>query len=319
MQPLLWRVYNDVSGNVCDGLDAVNTLVPSYNRFSHHARRALTHTGQVAARLRHPLADTGHLLTGVALAYGSVGSQIMQTLNFNAAQAEQTLRMLLPSVPWSPADVPNAADLDAALTLAVQVAAELGHAAVGTGHLLLGLLSADAGQAPALLRALEVSPEQVRRRAWSALQSGPDEPDLQAAKRAARLSELSRRVINAAELLAVQLDHPAVGVGHLLLVMLLEERSPISSQLRRYGLDEARLRAGLDAAHTALLASLEPVLAQARDQAERLGSHYTGTEHLLLTLADDDRSAPILEAYGIAVDALRAQLLADLETNRRRS
>ncbi len=293
-------------------LDAVNPLVPGYNRFSHHARRALTHTGQVAARLRHPLADTGHLLTGVTLARGSVGSQIMQALNFNADEAEHTLRSLLPPAPWPPPDVPNADDLDEALALAAETAAGLGHTAVGTGHLLLGLLSADAGHAPALLRALDISPEAVRRRAWKALQAGPDEPDLQAAKRAARLSELSRRVINAAELLAVQLDHPAVGVGHLLLVMLLEERSPISAQLRQHGLDEARLRAGLDAAHAGLLASLEPVLASARGQAERLGSHYTGTEHLLLTLADDDRCAPILGAYGAAVPALRAHVLAEL-------
>jgi ATP-dependent Clp protease ATP-binding subunit ClpA len=141
-----------------------------------------------------------------------------------------------------------------------------------------------------------------------ALTEGARELDLQAAKRSARLTELSRRAITAAEQMAVALDHYTVGLGHLLLVMLLEERGPISALLREEGLDEARLRTALDDNDAAMLVSIEVVLDRALDQAESLGSHYTGTEHLLLTLTADENGRQLLNSQGIDPDVIRARV-----------
>jgi ATP-dependent Clp protease ATP-binding subunit ClpA len=127
----------------------------------------------------------------------------------------------------------------------------------------------------------------------------------------ARLSELSRRVIVSAEQRAAALGQP-VGVGHLLLALLAEQRSPAAGMMRACGLDDSRLRAGLDARDALLLVSLEPVLARAPLQAERLGSHYTGTEHLLLALALLPAGAHALRAYSADADALAARLVASL-------
>ncbi len=289
----------------------VRTLVPSYNRYSHHARRALTHMALVVARLRHPFADTGHLLAGVALARGSLGCQIMQELNLDAPTLEAVLQTLAPPLAVVPEDVLNADELNVALALAADESAWFGHHYIGTGHLLLGITRMNVGNARALLRRLEVAPELVRRHVRRALSDGLTEPDLQLAKRSARLSELSRRLINGAEQIAVTLDHPTVGLGHLLLVMLLEDRSPIAALLRAGGLDEHRLRLELDAANPALLVSLEPVLSRALDTAQRQGSHYTGTEHLLLTLALDDDGAALLYAFGLDAAALASQITGE--------
>ena len=58
-----------------------------------------------------------------------------------------------------------------------------------------------------------------------ALSGGAKEFDLQSAKRDARLSELSRRVINGAEILAVESDHQVVGIGQGMLTHLYRVQS----------------------------------------------------------------------------------------------
>lgn len=287
-------------------------LIPSYNRYSHHARRALTHAQTLVIRLRHPFADTGHLLVGVMETRGSVGFQIMGDLNVEAEAAAQYLQTLAPALDEAPSEVQNAPDLNTALAYAADEAAWFGHHYVGTEHLLLGITRTNVGNARELLRYLDISQEQIRRRVRRALSDGARELDLQAAKRNARLTELSRRAITAAEQSAVALDHPTVGLGHLLLVMLLEERSPTSAMLREAGLDEKTLRHKLAEADPAMLVSIEVVLNRALDQAERLGSHYTGTEHLLLTLAADEQGKALLQPFGVNPSALRERIIAHL-------
>lgn len=282
----------------------MRTLVPSYNRYSHHARRALSHTALVVSRLRHPFADTGHLLAGVMLTRGSLGCQILLNFNLTPQVVEQALQTLSPSMAQPPEEVFNADELNVALSLAADESAWFGHYSIGTGHLLLGITRMNVGNAGALLRNLDLSPELIRRHVRSALSDGVTEPDLQLAKRNARLSELSRRVINAAEQLAVKLDHPTVGLGHLLLMLLLEERSSISALLRGDGLEEAHLRRELENGDPLLLTTLETVLDRVLDTAQSMGSHYTGTEHLLLTLAADKNGMALLRRYGLDPDAL---------------
>jgi ATP-dependent Clp protease ATP-binding subunit ClpA len=124
----------------------------------------------------------------------------------------------------------------------------------------------------------------------------------------ARLSELSRRVLNAAAQLAFSLDHANVGIGHLLLMMAQETRSPTSPMLLACGLDETRLRDGLAHGDDLLLVSIDPVLGQLRDLVEQAGSHYTGTEHLLLAIVHDPAGQAALHAYGVRLELLERQL-----------
>ncbi len=290
----------------------MNRLVPSYNRYSHHARRALTHAATLVTRLRHPYADTGHLLVGVLLTRGSIGAQILHELNINPETAENYLKTLSPSVENPPDEIRPADEYDAALAMAADESVWLGHHYIGTEHLLLGITRNNVGNARALLGFMDISPEQVRRRVRRALNDGARELDLQFAKRNARLSELSRRVITAAEQMAVSLDHQTVGLGHLLLVLLLEERSPTSALLRAGGLDEARIRQKINENDQRLMVSIERVLDQALDQAESMGSHFSGTEHLLLTLAADPDGAALLIEFGLDPGAIRTHIKADL-------
>jgi len=287
-----------------------------HNRYSHHARRALSHARALVIRFRHPHMDTAHLLVGVLLTSGSVGGQVLFELDITPEIAQRHCKMLLPRIEPPPDEVYHTAEVDETLALASDEATWLGHHYVGTEHLLLGITRTNAGNASTLLRLLNVSPEHVRFRARTALNRGAAEPDLQLAKRNAHLTELSRRVITAAEQLAVTLDHPMVGLGHLLLVLLNEERSSTYSLLQNSGLDEMRLRAGLDAEDRVLLLSIEGILNFALDRAESMGSHYTGSEHLLLTMLFDPSGISVLERYGVHTDDMRRRLEVQLRSKR---
>jgi Clp amino terminal domain, pathogenicity island component len=127
------------------------------------------------------------------------------------------------------------------------------------------------------------------------------------ARRSARLSELSRRVIRAAEQIAAAFHHPTLGLGHLLLALLLETRSPASILLQESGLDEIRLRNGLLERDPILLVNMDPILTQALIS----GSPYTGTEHLLLTFTLDPHGVILLTAYSVKIDDLRRRLTAE--------
>lgn len=275
-----------------------------YNRYSHHARRALTHAGLLATRYHHPRIDTGHLLVGVMLTEGSIGCSVLTELKLNADMAAPRLATLTLPIDTPPEIISNDAALDIALELAADESSWLGHHYIGTEHLLLGITRTNVGNASDLLRLLSVQPEQVRRRVRRALSDGLTEFSLQLARRNARFSELSRRVLNAAEQIAVSLDHQTVGIGHLLLVLVRERRS-LPSMLLQRDLDEDQLEHDLHQRHPVLLVNVEGVLNLAVEYAQSLGNHYTGTDHLLLAMTLDATGAEMLRAYGANPDALR--------------
>ncbi len=287
-------------------------LIPSSSRYTHNARRALAHTTALTRALRHPAMDSGHLLGGVFQTLGSTGQQVLGELGLSEAAVWNALNQLYPPLDVLPEDIPNSSDLNAALAFAGDEAAHHGDTALGTEHLLLGITRANIGGAAALLRTLKLSPDQLRRHARHALDTAPREPDLQAAKRTARLSELSRRVIGAAEQEAVERDHPTVGLGHLLWALAQEERSATATLLRTAQLDEAALAALLATPSELFLVGLERVLGQSLEQATRAGSHYTGTEHLLLTLAAVPEGIELVTQVGVDATRLRRAVRAHL-------
>lgn len=287
--------------------------MPSHRLYSHHARRALTHARLLVIRFAHQHMDTGHLLLGVLLTEGSIGCKVLQAMDLDAATAANHLQRLYPAQSIPDENPPSSEALKMTLELAAGEAEWLGHHYIGTEHFLLALTRSNAGEASHLLKLLNTTPEAVRSRVRRVLDQGiTAELELQFAKRRARLSELSRRVINAAEQTAVSMDHPTVGIGHLLLVLLLEKRSSTSTLLLASGLGEARLSQGLARPDPLLLVSIEIVLSKVVDEVERVGSHYTGTDHLLLTLTSDANGRAMLQAYGVDPDALRERLLLSL-------
>mgnify|MGYP002713146123 CR=1 FL=1 len=285
----------------------------SYNRYSHHARRALSHARMLVIEYHHPRVDTGHLLVGVMMTRGSIGYSILFDLNLNTEIAQPQLQSLVLPADPPPATPANDAALDTALALAADEAAWLGHHYIGTEHLLLGITRTNVGNAADLLLKLSVSPDQVRQHVRRALDFGLTEFNLQFARKNTRLSELSRRVINAAEQNAVALDHPSVGIIHLLQVLLTEQRSIIPKLLIEHGLTEAQLEPDLKQPDENALQSIEQVMLKASDLARNFGSHYTGTEHLMLALLMNDAGKNLLAKFDIPNQKLKEAIELQLQ------
>lgn len=290
--------------------------MPSYNRFSHHARRALTHAGLLVTDFRHPRVDTSHLFVGVMKTEGSVGHTVLMELGINLEDALYYLRTLTLSLDEIPTVINHDAALDMALDLAKDESAWLGHHYVGTAHLLLGMTRTNLGNASDLVRKLNVSPEHLRRRVKSVLSDGLTEFSIDSVRRNARFSELSRRVVTASEQLSISLDHKTIGVGHLLIAMTRERRGIVPILLRASGVEQQRLIEDMRSPSPALLTSIEPVLDKAVDIAESFSSHYTGTEHLLLALVLDEQYNYTLGAYGINVRGLKEAIIEQINNKR---
>ena len=286
------------------------------NRFSQHARRALSQARLFAQECQHGVVDTDHLLVGILREKGSLGSRVLADLNVDEGQAEAQVCVLHQAVEPSA----HALDLTEAsrrvMIIAADVSRWFGHPYIGTEHLLLALVRSREGGVQDLLGTLALSPDEIRWQARRLLRSGVRELDLEVAKRTARLSELSRRVLNAAQQLASQEEGQPIALDHLLLVLARERRSAVSHMLRECGLNQAALDAApggrLSGDHVTPEALVEEVIDRAVDQANQLGMHYTGTDHLLLALAENSYGAALLRQCGVDVERLVNEVYRDL-------
>lgn len=286
------------------------------NRYSQHARRSLNQARLLAQDYQHESVDTDHLLVGILRETGSLGSQVLTDLDIDARRAELEVRVLHAVGDPLVTTLELTLALRRVMALSAEEAHWFGHHYIGTEHLLLALARSRAGGVADLLRTLAISPDQIRRRVRLLLSDGVTELSIEAAKRVARLSELSRRVLNAASQLADQEKDQPAGVDHLLLVLAREKRSMVSRILHDCGLDEGMLEAALgqlapenDLTSEALL---EDVIDHAVDRADQLGTHYTGTDHILLVLAQNPHGAKLLQQYGVNLQQLLVAIYRDL-------
>lgn len=280
------------------------------SRYSQHARRAMTHARLLAREQRHGAVDTSHLLIGILRAVGSIGHRVLQDLETDLAALERQMEIgeLHERLETPPTPLPLTPELRDTLALAVEESVLLGHHYIGTEHLLLGLARGNKGAARALLHVAGISPDQIRRQVRRALQVGPTEISLEAARRLARLSQLSLRVISRATQIAQDMNHAQPDLAHLLLALAREERGPVSGLLHECGLDQARLAEDLARRAPNVSYGMEGVLDEAVRRAEHLGSHYTATDHIALALARDRRGARLLKRYGVSLERLVVQL-----------
>ncbi|MDQ7026822.1 MAG: Clp protease N-terminal domain-containing protein [Anaerolineae bacterium] len=279
-----------------------------HHRYSHHVHRALQHAGLLARDYGHPRQDTAHLLVGVMLTEGSLGAQVMEIFDLPVPVAKVYLKRLMPPSESNSGSIPLDESFDKALEQAADEASWLDSHYIGTEHLLLGITRTNLGNAMNLLRLVGITPEQLRRRLRHVISDGNVEFSLETVRANARLSELSRRVLNAAEQLAVSLDHPTVGMGHLIMALSNERRGVSSKFLKQSGLDADQLKQALNVRNRQLFVEIEIVLDEAITQAEKLGSHYVGADHLLFSLTLLDKGAELLQAYGASSDKIRRLL-----------
>jgi len=129
-----------------------------------------------------------------------------------------------------------------AVDLAMEQARQLGHAHLGTEHLLLGLLGAGDGVAAQVLASMGIPLEEVRSRVENII--GPGTPGRSPGTRAGSImpTPRARRVLGLTLREALALGHNDVGTGHLLLALLGEGHGIAAHVLTSLGADHARVR-----------------------------------------------------------------------------
>ncbi len=117
----------------------------------------------------------------------------------------------------------------------------LGHAYIGTEHLLLGVLRGDEGIAAVALRKLGVSLEGARAAVVEIVGEGPDRQQ----RGRVPFTPRSKKVLELSLHEARALRHNYIGTEHLLLAISAEREGVGSKVLEQAGADEAKVRAAL--------------------------------------------------------------------------
>lgn len=277
-------------------------------RYSQHARQSLALSHYWARQYGHEAVDTDHLFLGILDTDGSLGSQVLCDLEFDHPQAFLEVQNLHSISESAEQQLPFSYELREALLMAVAEAQGLNSEYLGTEHILLGLIRSGNGQLRELLTLLGISPEQIRARCKRIIQQGISELTMESVRRMAKLSELAKRVLNAAKQIATVYDQQTIAPEHVLLALTRERRSIAKRLLAQCNCDTESLSDVVSALAThsiELETRLNHILDRAVDRAEAMGSHYTGTEHILLAMTLLPWSQRMLQDFGVDVALLQ--------------
>ena len=134
-----------------------------FELFSDRARKAMVVAQDEARRLRHGYIGTEHLLLGLTDDPTSGAATAMESLGVSVSSTRTTVyEMVKPGERVPTGHIPFTRPAKRSLEQAARASADLGHDYIGTEHLLLGLLQAEAGTAGQVLSQAGVGVDQLR-------------------------------------------------------------------------------------------------------------------------------------------------------------
>jgi|GEM_PF-3758182 len=138
---------------------------PFYNkmeRFTEKSHHVLQLAQEEAQRLQHSSIDTQHILIGLIYEDDGVASRVLRDLKVDLDHIIEIGEQLSPEYGDKPLEI--APDTKKILELAIDESRRMEHIFIGTEHLLLGLVRHEESIAFNILRQLDISPEDIRRR-----------------------------------------------------------------------------------------------------------------------------------------------------------
>jgi ATP-dependent Clp protease ATP-binding subunit ClpC len=136
-----------------------------FERFTERARRVVVLAQEEARSLRHDYIGTEHLLLGVLREGSGVAAQALVAMTLDEARVRA---LVIETVGLGSSDsesaVPFTPRAKKALEMALRESLQLGHAHIGTEHLLLGLIRDPEGLVTSLLTKLEINIAALRER-----------------------------------------------------------------------------------------------------------------------------------------------------------
>jgi ATP-dependent Clp protease ATP-binding subunit ClpA len=135
-----------------------------FERFTDRSRRVVVLAQEEARMLNHNQIGNEHLLIALIREGGGVAAQALESLGITEEAARQQVEEITgPAEPGpQPGHIPFTPRAKKTLQLSMREAIALGHAYIGTEHILLGLVRADDGVAVRVLNGLGADPNRVR-------------------------------------------------------------------------------------------------------------------------------------------------------------
>ena len=302
-----------------------------FERYTEKARRVIFFARYEASVFGSPYIETEHFLLGLLREDKTLGNRFLGSFAAvdsirKQIEGHTTVRAKVSTS----VDLPLSRECKRILAYGAEEAERLGHKRIGPEHLLLGILKEEKCFAAALLNERGLQLTTVR----AELTGGPTgEGTPVPARRAThpirfeRFTEPAMRAALFAYQAADELGSPTIGIEHLLLGVLREDRLEATRPLRTDAALEAIRREIEDHAppdeeippdaDLVLSREYRRVLTFASEESERLGHKEVETGHLLLCILNEENSlaAGILLERGVSISAVRAALTGDDSQN----
>jgi ATP-dependent Clp protease ATP-binding subunit ClpC len=135
-----------------------------FERFTDRARRVVVLAQEEARTLHHDYIGTEHILLALIREGDGVAAQALESLGITEEAARQQVEEIIGRGQQDPprGHIPFTPRAKKTLQLSMREAIALGHAYIGTEHILLGLVRLGEGPATQVLNGLGVDPNRVR-------------------------------------------------------------------------------------------------------------------------------------------------------------
>jgi ATP-dependent Clp protease ATP-binding subunit ClpC len=144
--------------------NARKAALSMFERFTDRARRVVVLAQEEARMLHHDYIGTEHILLALIREGDGVAAQALDLLGITEEAARQQVEEIIGRGQQDPprGHIPFTPRAKKTLQLSMREAIALGHAYIGTEHILLGLVRLGEGPATQVLNGLGVDPNRVR-------------------------------------------------------------------------------------------------------------------------------------------------------------
>jgi ATP-dependent Clp protease ATP-binding subunit ClpC len=147
-----------------------------FERFTNQSRRAIVMAQDEAASLSHNYIGTEHLLLGLLREGQGAAARALASADIALAPAKEEVEVIIGLGQQAPSGhIPFTPRAKKCLELSLRESLLLGHDYIGTGHLLLGLISEGDGVAITVLDRLGANLDQLRERVILELETEPED------------------------------------------------------------------------------------------------------------------------------------------------
>ena len=148
-----------------------------FERFTNQSRRAVVLAQEESRRLDHTYIGTEHLLAGLTREEQGAAGRALESAGITVSAVRDAIETLVGRGQQPPAShIPFTPQAKKCLELALREALQFGHNYIGTGHVLLGLISKGDSVAVQVLGELGTDIEQLRAQVVLAIEDRREDP-----------------------------------------------------------------------------------------------------------------------------------------------